>query len=148
MYILCYGSSTVITLLSLHHWSYQGISEFIATVLAWSHGSELPVSRIATLIVLLYIIYIYIFFFSIPYNFYHCLISYSSYCSIIMHLYIFLVSTLSRIKHSSYFISGFGAGSKMIDPHVILAMPFNFILRSSHLYYRNTQFLLWQCHLT
>ena len=27
----------------------------------------------------------------------------------------------------------------MIDPHVILAMPFNFILRSSHLYYRNTQ---------
>ena len=41
---------------------YQGISEFIATVLAWSHGSELPVSRIATLIVLLYILYIYIFF--------------------------------------------------------------------------------------
>ena len=40
---------------------YQGISEFIATVLAWSHGSELPVSRIATLIVLLHIIYIYIF---------------------------------------------------------------------------------------
>ena len=35
---------------------YQGISELIATVLAWSHGSELPVSRIATLIVLLYII--------------------------------------------------------------------------------------------
>ena len=55
------------------------------------------------------------------------------------HMYIFLVS---------YFISGFGAGNKMIDPHVILAMPFNFILRSSHLYYRNTQFLLWQCHLT
>ena len=26
----------------------------------------------------------------------------------------------------------------MIDPHVILAMPFNFILRSSHLYYRST----------
>ena len=25
----------------------------------------------------------------IPYNFYHCLIAYSSYCSIIMHLYIF-----------------------------------------------------------
>ena len=43
---------------------------------------------------------------------------------------------------------GAGAGNKMIDPHVILAMPFNFILRSSHLYYRNTQFLLWQCHLT
>ena len=42
----------------------------------------------------------------------------------------------------------FIAGNKMIDPHVILAMPFNFILRSSHLYYRNTQFLLWQCHLT
>ena len=35
----------------------------------------------------------------------------------------------------------------MIDSHVILAMPFNFILRSSHLYYRNTQFLVWQCHL-
>ena len=52
------------------------------------------------------------------------------------------------VIHSSYFISGFGAGNKMIDPHVILAMPFNFILRSSHLYYRNTQFLLWQCHLT
>ena len=31
---------------------YQGISELIATVLARSHGSELPVLRIATLIVL------------------------------------------------------------------------------------------------
>ena len=31
---------------------YQGIAEFIATVLAWSHGSELPVSQIVTLIVL------------------------------------------------------------------------------------------------
>ena len=30
----------------------------------------------------------------------------------------------------------------MIDPHVILAMPFNFILRSSHLYHRNTQFFI------
>ena len=81
------------------------------------------------------------------------------YCSIIVDLYIFLVSTLSRVFlfatiynyyviHSSYFISGFGAGNKMIDPHVILAMPFYFILRSSHLYYRNTQFLLGQCHLT
>ena len=76
---------------------YQGISEFIATVLAWPHGLELPVSRIATLIVLLYIIYIYIFFL-IPYHFYHGLFSYSSYCSIIMHLYIFLVSTLSRVS--------------------------------------------------
>ena len=35
----------------------------------------------------------------------------------------------------------------MIDSHVILAMSFNFNLRSGHLYYRNTQFLLWQCHL-
>ena len=32
-----------------------------------------------------------------------------------------------------YFISGFGAGSKMIDPHVSLAMLFNFIYSSSHL---------------
>ena len=40
------------------------------------------------------------------------------------------------------------AGSKMIDPHVILAMPFYFIFISSHLYYWNIQFLLWQCHLT
>ena len=36
------------------------------------------------------------------------------------------------VIHSSYFISGFGAGNKTI---VILAMPFYFILRSSHLYY-------------
>ena len=78
-----------------------------------------------------------------------------------MHLYIFLVSTLSRVSFLLLYIISilnivhvailslvFGAGSKMIDPHVILAMPFNFILRSSHLYHRNTQFLLWQCHLT
>ena len=37
-------------------------------------------------------------------------------------------------------IDGFGAGNKMIDPHVILAMPFNFILSSSHLYYRIPSF--------
>ena len=30
----------------------------------------------------------------------------------------------------------------MIDPHVILAMPFNFTKSSSHLYYRNTQFFI------
>ena len=30
----------------------------------------------------------------------------------------------------------------MIDPHVILAMPFNFILRSSHLFYRNPVFIM------
>ena len=36
---------------------------------------------------------------------------------------------------------------QMIDPYVILAMPFNFILSSSHFYYRNTQCFLWQCHL-
>ena len=30
---------------------YQGISELIANVLAWSHGSELPVPRISTSIV-------------------------------------------------------------------------------------------------
>ena len=73
-----FRSSTVITLLSLHRQSIsdsliQGISEFIATVLAWSHGSELPVSRIATFIVLLYIV-LFVFL-KIPYNFYHCLIS-------------------------------------------------------------------------
>ena len=37
----------------------------------------------------------------------------------------------------------FGAGNKKIDPHVILAMPFNFILSSSHSYYRNTQFFYY-----
>ena len=70
-----------------------------------------------------------------------------------MHLHIFLVSTLSGVSFlllyiisvlyivAIIFISGFGAGNKMIDPRVILAMPFN-------LYHRNTQFLLWQCHLT
>ena len=36
----------------------------------------------------------------------------------------------------------------MIDPHVILAMPFKSILGTSHLYYRNTHILLWQWHLT
>ena len=36
----------------------------------------------------------------------------------------------------------------MIDPYDILAMPFNFMLSICHLYYRNTQFLLWRCHLT
>ena len=39
------------------------------------------------------------------------------------------------VIHSSYFMSGFGAGNKMIDTYVILAMPFNFILSSSHIYY-------------
>ena len=33
-----------------------------------------------------------------------------------------------HVIHSSYFISGFGAGNNMIDPCVILAMPFNLIL--------------------
>ena len=58
------------------------------------------------------------------------------------------IDHIFTLKSLIDFISGFGAGNNMIDPHVILAMPFNFILRSSHLYYRNTQFLLWQCHLT
>ena len=58
------------------------------------------------------------------------------------------IDHIFTLKSLIDFISGFGAGNKMIDPHVILAMPFNFISRSSHLYYRNTQFLLWQCHLT
>ena len=36
------------------------------------------------------------------------------------------------ILHSSYFIFGFGAGNKMIDPHVhILALPSNFLICSS-----------------
>ena len=33
--------------------------------------------------------------------------------------------------HISYFISGFGAGNKMIDLYVILAMPFNFIINNN-----------------
>ena len=42
----------------------------------------------------------YIWFLKIPYIFYHCLISYSSYCSIIMHLSIFLrVSTIIRMLY-------------------------------------------------
>ena len=32
------------------------------------------------------------------------------------------------VIRSSYFISGFGAGNKMIDLYVILAMPFNSFL--------------------
>ena len=87
------------------------------------------------------------------YNFYHCLTAYSSYCSIIMHLYIYILGFYAfqsvffatiynyHAIHSSYFTSCFGTGKKMID---ILAMAFNFI----NLYYRNTQFLVWQCHLT
>ena len=60
----------------------QGISALIATVLAWSHDSELPVYAIVIVL---------------------------------------------RIR-SSYFISGFSAGNKMIDLYVILAMPFNSFL--------------------
>ena len=40
---------------------------------------------------------------------------------------------LSSVIYNSYFISGFGAGNKMIDLYVILAMPFKLILNSSHL---------------
>ena len=47
-----YCVSVVLLLLRCITSPYQGIAEFIATVLAWSHGSELPVSRIVTLIVL------------------------------------------------------------------------------------------------
>ena len=32
------------------------------------------------------------------------------------------------VIHGSYFISGFGAGNKMIDLYVILTMPFNSFL--------------------
>ena len=53
---------------------------------------------------------------------------------IISMLYIVAILSLVLVRETN----------KMIDPHVILAMPFNFILSSSHLYYRNTQFLLWQ----
>ena len=81
-------------------------------------------------------------FYRILYNFEHCPNTYFSYCSIVMHLYIFLVSTLSRVSffatiydlhviHNSYFISDFGVGNNIIDPYVTLAMPFNFILSSN-----------------
>ena len=33
-----------------------------------------------------------------------------------------------HVIHNSYFFSDFGAGKNMIDPYVILAMPFNSIL--------------------
>ena len=38
----------------------------------------------------------------------------------------------------------------MIDPYAILVMPSNFLFKVAiwHLYYRNTQYLLMQCHLT
>ena len=55
-----------------------------------------------------------------------------------MHLYIlgfyafqsvfFATIYNSYVIRSSYFISGFGAGNKMIDLYVILAMPFNSFL--------------------
>ena len=45
---------------------------------------------------------------------------------------LYIVAILSLVLVSIYFISGFGAGNKVIDPHVILAMPFNFILSSNH----------------
>ena len=61
------------------------------------------------------------------------------------HLVLYKISMLYIY---SSFISGFGARNKKIDYYVVLAMPFIFILSSKHLYYRNTQFLLWQCHLT
>ena len=35
------------------------------------------------------------------------------------------------VIYNSYFISGFGARNNMIDPYVILAMLFNFILSSN-----------------
>ena len=41
----------------------------------------------------------------------------------------------------------FWCGKQNDRPYVILAMPFNPILSSSHLYYRNTQCFLWQCQL-
>ena len=55
-----------------------------------------------------------------------------------------LLYIISKSYIVAIFISGFGTRNKMIDLYVILAMSFDF----SHLYYRNTQFLFWQCHLT
>ena len=46
-----------------------------------------------------------------------------------------MATMYTNINYSRYFIFGFGARNKMIDPFVILAMPFNFILSSSHMYY-------------
>ena len=37
-----------------------------------------------------------------------------------------IYNTSLYVIHRSYFISGCGEGNKMIDPYVILAMPFNF----------------------
>ena len=69
-----------------------------------------------------------------------------------MNLYLLLVSTLSRVCFLLLYIisllyivailSLVLVGKQNDRPHFILAMPFNFILSSSHLYYRNTQFLL------
>ena len=72
------------------------------------------------------------------------------------HIYIVASELKDPICHSNECQIGsfsseatiYGAGNKMIDPHVILTMPFNFIVRNSHLYYPITQFVLWQCHLT
>ena len=57
-----------------------------------------------------------------------------------MHLYIYFVM-LSRVSFLLLYIismlyiiaisSGFGVGYTMIDPYLILAMPFNFILSSN-----------------
>ena len=42
--------------------------------------------------------------------------------------------------HNRYFISGFGAGNRMIDPYLhILAMYSNFISNRNHIYYLNIQ---------
>ena len=71
-----------------------------------------------------------------------------------MHLYILLGPFLLPynnlyVIHSTFFISGFGAGNIMMDPYVhIWAMPFNFNLSSNHLFYRNIQCSLWKYHLT
>ena len=47
-----------------------------------------------------------------------------------MFIDIFVSSAKEQLKvgYGAYFISGFGAGNKMIDLYVILAMPFNLFL--------------------
>ena len=70
-----------------------------------------------------------------------------------MHLYIslgfyaiqsvfFAVIYVLWIIHSSYFISGFGAGNEMIDPlcsHIAIAFSFVQVVINYLLFYRNIQ---------
>ena len=45
-------------------------------------------------------------------------------------------------KNIHYIFIWFWCGKQIDRPYDILAMPFNFILSSSHLYYRNTHFFM------